>query len=64
MKNSELSPAAVEARRAYKRQWAHDHPDKIREQRRRYWERQGELLQQARAAEAAEADGGDDAHDP
>jgi hypothetical protein len=35
----ELSAAAKEARRAYKRQWAAANPDKVREQQRRHWEK-------------------------
>lgn len=29
--------SAAEARRAYKRKWAKEHPDKVRAQQERYW---------------------------
>lgn len=32
-----MNEQATEARRAYKRQWARDNPDKIRAQQERYW---------------------------
>lgn len=34
-----MKDKAIEARRAYKREWARNHPDKIRAQRERYWEK-------------------------
>ncbi len=34
-----VTPAAVEARRAYQRQWRKDNPDKVREHNHRYWEK-------------------------
>ena len=34
-----MTDKALEARRAYKREWARRNPDKIREQQRRFWER-------------------------
>ena len=40
-----LSAAALEQRRAYLREWRKKNPEKLAEQRRRYWER--------KAAEAA-----------
>ena len=43
-----MTEQAAEARRIYKRQWAKSHPDKIREQQRKYWEKKA-----AKAAEAA-----------
>lgn len=36
---------AAEARRAYKRKWTKEHPEKVREYQQRYWEK--------KAAEAA-----------
>lgn len=44
---SELTEKAKEARRAYKRKWAKEHPDKIKAQQARYWEKRA-------AREAAE----------
>ncbi len=36
---NEISEAARKARNAYQRQWAKSNPDKVKEIRRRYWER-------------------------
>ncbi len=41
-----MTDAAKEARRAYKRKWAKEHPESVKESQRKYWER--------RAAAAAE----------
>ena len=38
-KTSKMSEAALEARRAYKREWAHRNPDKIRAAAARHWEK-------------------------
>lgn len=32
-----MDAKALEARRAYKRQWAKDHPDKVKAAQERYW---------------------------
>ncbi len=37
-----MTAQAAEARKAYKREWAKKHPDKIREYQRRYWTKKGE----------------------
>ena len=37
-KTKGMTEAARLARNAYKRQWAKDHPDKVKEYNRRYWE--------------------------
>ena len=34
-----LSPQAKEARRAYKREWQKNHPEKVRLYLERYWEK-------------------------
>lgn len=34
-----MTEAAKEARRAYKRQWAQQHPDKVKQHQTRYWEK-------------------------
>lgn len=34
-----MTDEAIEARRAYKRNWAKANPDKVREYSRRYWEK-------------------------
>ena len=39
MEHRTLTPAAREARNAYRRAWAKINRDKIREQQRRYWEK-------------------------
>ncbi len=39
--NIPVTTDAVEARRAYQRQWRKDNPDKVREHNRRYWEKKG-----------------------
>lgn len=53
-----MTDAAKEARRAYKRQWARDNPDKIRAQQDRYWSKRAEAdaaaAQAAREAQEAE----------
>lgn len=38
-----MTKAAREARRAYKRKWQRENPDKVKEYQRRYWEKQAEL---------------------
>lgn len=38
-KDRALSTAAAEARKEYRRNWAKNNPEKVREQQRRYWER-------------------------
>lgn len=43
-----MTEKAKEARRAYKRKWAAEHPEKTREYQARYWEKRA-------AAEAAAA---------
>ena len=45
-----MTDAAKEARRAYKRKWARENPDKIRAQQERYWSKRAE----ADAAAAAQ----------
>ena len=41
---SELSPKAKEARRAYLRKWAKDHPEKIREYHVRHWNKVASMM--------------------
>lgn len=43
-----MTNEAIEARRAYKRKWARENPDKVKAQQERYWAK--------KAAEAKEAD--------
>ena len=53
-----MTDAAKEARRAYKRKWARENPDKIRAQQDRYWSKRAEAdaaaAQAAREAQEAE----------
>ena len=37
-----LSKAALEARREYKRRWRQANPEKVQEANRKYWERRAE----------------------
>lgn len=46
-----MTAKAAELRRAYKRQWAQQNPDKIRQYQQTYWDRKAE--QAEREAEAA-----------
>ena len=46
-----MSERGLEARRAYKREWARRNPDKIREQQRRYWERKAAAAEEQQAAQ-------------
>ena len=39
-----LTKEAVEARRAYKRKWAQDNPDKVKAAQERYWQRKAEEM--------------------
>lgn len=48
-KKTSMSEAAREARNAYKRKWAKEHPDKVKAANCRYWERKA---QEATAEEA------------
>jgi len=42
-----MEEKAIEARRAYKREWAKAHPDKIRAQQARYWQKRAEKKEAA-----------------
>lgn len=48
----ELSEKALEARRAYKRKWNKENPDKVRAAQARYWERKAQETEEAEKAEA------------
>ena len=50
-----MTDAAKEARRAYKRKWARENPDKIRAQQDRYWSKRAEADAAADAAAQSEA---------
>jgi hypothetical protein len=47
-----MNNSGIEARRAYKRAWAKAHPDLIRAEQKRYWEKRG-----AQATNAEDAAG-------
>ncbi len=47
-----MTEKAKEARRAYKRKWAAEHPEKTREYQARYWEKQAAAEAAAGAATA------------
>jgi hypothetical protein len=42
-----MNEKAIEARRAYKRKWAQDNPDKVKAQQTRYWEKKAAQAEQA-----------------
>ena len=48
-----MTEQAIAARRAYKRQWARDNPDKIKAQQERFWAKKAEEM--ARQAEQEES---------
>jgi len=48
-----MTEKALAARRAYKRRWAKENPDKIRAQQERFWSKKAE---QAEAAAALKTD--------
>ena len=45
-----MTDKAKEARRAYKRKWQRENPEKVRAQQERYWNKKAE---QAKAAQTA-----------
>jgi hypothetical protein len=57
MPNIELSEAAIEARRAYKRAWNARNKDKVKAAQRRFWEKKAlEMEAAAKEQEAADAE--------
>ena len=52
-----MNSAATEARNAYKRKWAKEHPESIRRSQEKYWTKKAMEMQQA-AKEAADPDAG------
>lgn len=52
-----MNEAAKAARRAYKKQWQRDNPDKVKKYQERYWEKKAREAAEAEAA--AEAAGSD-----
>ena len=47
-----MTDAAKEARRAYKREWARNHPESVRRTQAKYWEKKAEELARQKAAES------------
>lgn len=41
-----MTEQALEARRAYKREWAKRNPDKVRAMQERYWQRKAEQIEE------------------
>lgn len=52
-----MTEEALEARRAYQREWAKAHPEAVKAYKERYWEKKA---QQAKADEAEAQDAGQD----
>ena len=50
-RRNDMTQEAIEARRAYKRQWAQQHPDKIREYAERHWTKKAEQMKKNQAEE-------------
>lgn len=42
-----MDKKAIEARRAYKREWARKNPDKVKAAQERYWNKKAEEAEQA-----------------
>ncbi len=42
-----MNEKAKEARRAYRRKWAKDNPEKVKAQQERYWQKKAALLEEA-----------------
>lgn len=49
-----MNEKAKEARRAYRRKWAKDNPEKIRAQQERYWQKKAAEIEAEQAAEEQE----------
>ena len=49
-----MNEKAIEARRAYRRKWAKENPDKVRAAQERYWLKQAMKRETKRAASEAE----------
>lgn len=57
-----MTAKAAELRRAYKRQWAKNNPEKIRQYQQKYWNKQAEAAAEAsRSDTAPEQEGGKNA---
>lgn len=49
-----MAISAAEARRAYKRNWAKNNPDKVKAQQERYWAKRAAEAEQLEKAKAAD----------
>lgn len=49
----QLSQEALEARRAYQKEWRRKNPEKVREKNRRYWERRAQRKEDAEHEQTA-----------
>ena len=45
-----MDEKALEARRAYKREWQRNNPDKVRAQQERYWKKKAAAKEQGQGA--------------
>ena len=45
-----MDEKAIEARRAYKREWQRNNPDKVRAQQERYWQKKAEAKEREQGA--------------
>lgn len=52
-----MTEQAAAARRAYKRQWAKQNPDKVREMQRRYWEKKAAEAENASRSDTGQEGG-------
>ena len=51
MNDAELREKAIEARKAYQREWRRKNPDKVRANNERYWLKKATAMLEARNAE-------------
>ena len=53
-----MNTQAIEARRAYKRKWAKDHPDKVKEHQERFWKKKAAEAEQGADPPEDQSEGG------
>ncbi len=49
-----MTKEAIEARRAYRREWARKHPENVKAQQQRYWEKKAREAAAAQTQKAAQ----------
>lgn len=54
-----MNKAAAEARRAYKRKWAKEHPESVKKSQEKYWNKKAEEMKAAQEAQALEKAAGE-----